>query len=131
MPQCYVTTCSNYYERTRSTSKVIYHMFPSSSSLAQKWAKLCGHKDVLPPSYTRICSEHFSSNAYKRDLQHELLGLPLRKKLKPSAVPDQNLPNLNEIERKNKSENVGEIIVSNCEFEFSQGNVHVRTINSR
>lgn len=47
---------------------------------------------MLPPPHSRVCSEHFSSLCYQRDLQHELLGLPLRKKLKRDALPDQNLP---------------------------------------
>lgn len=60
--------------------------------MATKWAKLCGHKNNKAPAYARVCSDHFSSESYQRDLQHELLGLPLRKKLKPNAKPDKNLP---------------------------------------
>ncbi|KAJ8910936.1 hypothetical protein NQ315_014356 [Exocentrus adspersus] len=66
-------------------------MLPASPTLAMKWAKASGKRDVKPPPYARVCSEHFSPECYQRDLQHELLGLPLRKKLKPDAVPDRNL----------------------------------------
>ncbi|XP_031357656.1 uncharacterized protein LOC116181426 [Photinus pyralis] len=94
MPQCFVTTCRNYHGKTRAaTSKVVYHMFPSSPSLASKWTSLCGHgKSVKRPQYSRVCSDHFSPTSYRRDLQHELLDLPLRKRLKRDAVPDRHLP---------------------------------------
>lgn len=94
MPQCFVSTCGNYYGKTRAAnSGIIYHMFPQSRSLALQWVEVCGGtKGCLPPTYTRVCSEHFSSACYQRDLQHELLGLPLRKRLKPGAVPDTSLP---------------------------------------
>lgn len=53
----------------------------------------CGSgKEQHRPNFARVCSAHFSPKCYRRDLQHELLGLPLRKKLKPDAVPDINLP---------------------------------------
>lgn len=92
MPQCYVETCGNYYEKTRGTKDVIYHMLPGEAILAAKWIKACGKKDQKVPYYARVCSEHFSEKCYQRDLQHELMGLPLRRKLKPGAVPDRNLP---------------------------------------
>lgn len=91
MPQCIVSSCSNYYKKTRDNPSVIYHTFPASTTRAQKWLELCGVKKQRT-NFARICSEHFSPKCYRRDLQHELLGLPLRKKLKPDAVPDINLP---------------------------------------
>ncbi|KAJ8944811.1 hypothetical protein NQ318_013147 [Aromia moschata] len=56
-----------------------------------KW-RADAKKGVRPPPYARVCSDHFSPDCYQRDLQHELLGLPLRRKLKSDAVPNQNLP---------------------------------------
>ena len=38
-----------------------------------------------------ICERHFTPESYERDLQHELLNLPLRKRLKKDAVPTINL----------------------------------------
>lgn len=67
-------------------------MLPGEAILAAKWIKACGKKDQKVPYYARVCSEHFSEKCYQRDLQHELMGLPLRRKLKPGAVPDRNLP---------------------------------------
>lgn len=40
----------------------------------------------------RVCSLHFSPNSYERDVEHELLGLPPRSRLKRGAVPDRAVP---------------------------------------
>ncbi|XP_069690001.1 uncharacterized protein [Periplaneta americana] len=40
----------------------------------------------------RICSEHFTSDSYERDLKAELLNIPAKKKLKLNAQPPLNLP---------------------------------------
>lgn len=92
MPQCSVSSCSNYYNKTRGSSSIIYHIFPTSPTRIQKWSQACGRNKQIRVNFARICSAHFSPKCYSRDLQHELLGLPLRKKLKPDAVPDINLP---------------------------------------
>ncbi|XP_060519728.1 uncharacterized protein LOC132697954 [Cylas formicarius] len=92
MPQCFVETCGNYYGKTRGNSKIIYHMLPADAAMAAKWIRTCGKPNGVANSYVRVCSEHFSEKCYQRDLQHELLGLPLRRKLKAGAVPDKNLP---------------------------------------
>lgn len=93
MPQCMVSNCSNYYGKTRGKVNIMYHIFPTKPELASKWAVLCGYKrDFKVAPYARVCSEHFTPNCYQRDLQHELLGLPLRRKLKSDAVPNKKLP---------------------------------------
>lgn len=92
MPRCFVSTCGNYYSRPNQ-KQVRYHTFPLSKSLAELWVFACkGQFAPSAPKYARVCSEHFSASCYKRDLQHELLGLPVRHRLKPDAVPDMNLP---------------------------------------
>lgn len=88
MPQCAVVICNNYYGKTKG-SHVIYHMWPTCPKRSAKWLELCGTSE---PGYSRVCSEHFSEKCYKRDLEHELLGLPLRRKLKKDALPDRRLP---------------------------------------
>lgn len=74
MPQCYVETCRNYYEKTRGSKGIIYHMLPGDPLLALKWIRACGKKKETLPYYARVCSDHFSEKCYQRDLQHELLG---------------------------------------------------------
>lgn len=76
MPQCYVETCRNYYEKTRGSKDIIYHMLPGDPVLALKWIHACGKKKQTLPYYARVCSDHFSEKCYQRDLQHELLGKP-------------------------------------------------------
>ncbi|EFA11760.1 Transposable element P transposase-like Protein [Tribolium castaneum] len=76
---------------------VIYHSFPKgkdlvSKTIFQEWVRRCRRGDKWNPKTSQICSEHYRVNDYERDLQHELLGSPLRRKLKKTAVPTINLP---------------------------------------
>lgn len=66
-------------------------MLPSNPILHYKWVKVCTSGAFKVNIHSRVCSQHFSPDCYQRDLQHELLGLPLRKRLKPDAVPNMNL----------------------------------------
>ncbi|KAL0272170.1 UNVERIFIED_CONTAM: hypothetical protein PYX00_005250 [Menopon gallinae] len=90
MPQCAVITCGNNY---RKASNVRYHRFPSENYIREHWKKICGRKD---PAYNcqsaRVCSLHFSRDNYEKDLEHELLGLPPRTRLKRGAYPDVDVP---------------------------------------
>lgn len=40
----------------------------------------------------RVCSHHFHDDDYERDVQHEILGLPSRFRLKKGSIPALNLP---------------------------------------
>lgn len=40
----------------------------------------------------RVCSLHFSNGSYERDVEHELLGLVPRSRLRRGAVPDEHVP---------------------------------------
>uniref|UniRef100_A0AAR5PDX6 THAP-type domain-containing protein n=1 Tax=Dendroctonus ponderosae TaxID=77166 RepID=A0AAR5PDX6_DENPD len=91
MPQCAVVGCNNTHRRTKGGS-VKYHRFPGDSVIRHQWLKACG-KSVNNCATARICSRHFSEASYERDVQHEILGLPTRSRLKRGALPDQNLPN--------------------------------------
>lgn len=90
MPQCAVITCGNNY---RKASNVRYHRFPSEEYIREHWKAICGRKD---PSYNcqtaRVCSLHFSRENYEKDLEHELLGLPPRTRLRKGAYPDIDVP---------------------------------------
>lgn len=91
MPQCAVVGCNNTHRRTKGGS-VKYHRFPGDTRTRNQWLKACG-KSLSNCSTARICSRHFSEGSYERDVQHELLGLPTRCRLRRGAIPDQNLPN--------------------------------------
>ncbi|XP_044752970.1 uncharacterized protein LOC123312543 isoform X2 [Coccinella septempunctata] len=90
MPQCAILTCNNTHRRTKG-GNVRYHRFPGDNKTRMRWIELCG-KTVSNSSTARVCSHHFSKVCYERDVQHELLGLPSRCRLKKGAVPDINLP---------------------------------------
>ncbi|XP_060521155.1 uncharacterized protein LOC132698839 isoform X2 [Cylas formicarius] len=90
MPQCAIAGCNSTHRKTKGGS-VRYHRFPGDSRTRTKWLEACG-KPLNNCATARICSRHFSGSSYERDVQHELLGLPTRCRLKRGAVPDQNLP---------------------------------------
>jgi len=71
---------------------VIYHRFPQSAELRQKWIMACKRDDrLVNPNTASVCSIHFLPTDYKRDLKNELLGLQLQKRLMPDAVPTQKI----------------------------------------
>ena len=63
--------------------------------MRQKWVNICKRKDKINPDNARICSLHFENAAYKRNLQYELLNMPVprnRKTLEVDALPTLHLP---------------------------------------
>ena len=89
-----------------SPNNVTYHNFPRSGNstkntikitieeqkeLWAKWIEACNKKTPVNPLTSMICSNHFDKDAYERDLRNELLGLPLRKILKATALPTLQL----------------------------------------
>lgn len=87
MPQCAVATCTNSHRKTRG-APVRYHRFPADATTRQQWIRVCGRQS-LNAATARVCSRHFSAKSYERDVQHELLGLPTRTRLRKGAVPDK------------------------------------------
>ena len=77
------------------TEKVL-HAFPKDTLRTQAWIIKCRRTDFINTNTARVCGDHFGETSHKRDLEHELLNLPLRKVLKDDAVPNKNLPTLNE-----------------------------------
>ncbi|KAJ8944812.1 hypothetical protein NQ318_013148 [Aromia moschata] len=90
MPQCAVAGCNSTHRKTKGGS-IRYHRFPGDSKTRARWLQACG-KQLNNCSTARICSRHFAEESYERDVQHEILGLPTRCRLKKGAVPDRNLP---------------------------------------
>jgi len=86
-PSCAVAECGK--GGRKRDSDTILHKFPTkNSNICKVWATKC-KRDQLNISTARICSNHFLDSDYERDLEHELLGLPVRKRfrLKPTAIP--------------------------------------------
>ena len=97
---CAVFNCNrNSDERLKRNSdqnfrkQIKYFSFPSDKNIAKIWIKKCGRKNVINIKNACICSKHFTVEHYKRNLQHELLNYSPKnsKKLKPDAVPTENL----------------------------------------
>lgn len=73
-------------------SATTYHRFPQDSESRKKWVQACKRNDgLLNPLTALVCSNHFRPSDYERDLKNELLGLPLRNRLKKEAVPSLKL----------------------------------------
>ncbi|XP_049843808.1 uncharacterized protein LOC126295370 [Schistocerca gregaria] len=75
---------------------VVCHSFPKDEHLRREWIARCRRPDVINVRTARVCSVHFRPEDYVRDLRNELLGLPLRKKLVPTAIPSLNIPRWDE-----------------------------------
>ena len=68
---------------------VHFHKLPPESkknNYRDEWIRRIRRVGTLPKTLF-ICSRHFSSDCYQRDLKSELLGLPLHHNLKPDAIP--------------------------------------------
>lgn len=90
MPQCAVVGCNSTHRKTKGGS-IRYHRFPGDSKTRARWLQACG-KHLNNCATARICSRHFVDDSYERDVQHEILGLPSRCRLKKGAIPEKNLP---------------------------------------
>ncbi|KAJ4447489.1 hypothetical protein ANN_09496 [Periplaneta americana] len=56
------------------------------------WISRCKRSDKFNPDNARVCSVHFRTEDYERDLKNELFGLPPRK-MCANAVPCLSIPN--------------------------------------
>ncbi len=83
---CAVAICSN--SKDNST---LYHRFPKNKELRKKWVVACKREDQFNPSTSTVCSNHFLPTDYERDLRNELLGLPVKKRLRKDAFPTVNI----------------------------------------
>ena len=77
----------------------IFTRFQRTEKLKKKWINVCKRKDVMNPTTSYICSQHFEKTAYERHLKYELLDLPVPprlRKLRPGALPTLLLPHTTE-----------------------------------
>ena len=86
--RCAVSTCRNYNPKTRITDKSVkYYQFPKNSDLRAKWVAVCRRVDDFSIDSSYICSEHFKTADFYRDLKAELMNLPPKRNLKPDGKP--------------------------------------------
>jgi hypothetical protein len=80
---CAVSTC----KIIKTTQELHCFRFPiKNKSLCKVWVSKCRRADKINVTRATICSAHFRPEDYERDFKNELLGLPLRKILKKTAV---------------------------------------------
>ncbi|XP_012277733.1 uncharacterized protein LOC105698245 isoform X5 [Orussus abietinus] len=97
MPQCAVATCRNSHRRTRGR-RIRYHRFPQIPEVRSRWVRACGRVPLsngeVPFNIqtARICSLHFTNDSYEKDMEHLVLGLPVRSRLRRGAVPTVGVP---------------------------------------
>lgn len=97
MPQCAVATCRNSHRQTRGRC-IRYHRFPQIPEVRSRWVRACGRVPLsngeIPFNIqtARICSLHFTNESYEKDMEHLVLGLPARSRLRRGAVPTIGVP---------------------------------------
>ena len=79
---CAVATCKSTGKNSMS-----FHRFPQNRQLKQIWVQFCKRKDSFNAKTSRICSQHFENQYFIRDLKHELLNTPLKRRLQADAIP--------------------------------------------
>ncbi|XP_072385585.1 uncharacterized protein [Diabrotica undecimpunctata] len=90
--RCAVACCNNDNEDKDKIFR--FHTFPKDSVTRKLWIISCCRQDKFNCNTARICSKHFKTEDYQRNLQQELLNYVSKKglKLKPEAVPSLHLP---------------------------------------
>ena len=105
--KCAVYNCNNSGRQSKKGEEraLYFHTFPvKDPELTRIWIEKCKNYNLISVSSERglgICSAHFTADDYVRDLEHELLNLPLRRRLKPGTIPsifpdpdpDTSIPN--------------------------------------
>ena len=69
--------------------RLSYFKLPKDAQIREKWLEKISQPRIDSSSYLsgKVCELHFEPDCYKRDLEAELTGRPLRKWLKDGAVP--------------------------------------------
>lgn len=75
---------------------VSFFTFPKDKKIAREWIRLCKRDDKFNVVNARICSKHFTTDDYVRNLKHELLGYTSKiyQSLKEEVVLSKSLPHL-------------------------------------
>ena len=82
---CAIATCHSPSDKT-------YFSFPREEERQKIWVSTCARAEFVNVKTAKLCEIHFSEDYFVRDFQHELMGLPVRRRLCDSAVPNINLP---------------------------------------
>ena len=95
---CPVYGCTS--DSQNNPNKLSFFEFPKATENGEKkrrasWIEFCKRKNFVPTKSTRMCSLHFSSNAYVPSHSPEFLkslnfSERRRVRLQPNAIPTQN-----------------------------------------
>lgn len=88
--RCTVAVCNNSAAKTLDKD-IIYHSFPKDANIRAVWIQRCKRSGTWNPDSCYVCSVHFTTDDYRRDLRNELLGFPTKRRLKTNAVPSLHL----------------------------------------
>ncbi|XP_008178372.1 THAP domain-containing protein 4-like [Acyrthosiphon pisum] len=91
---CAIATCDLYSGKTKKIgmTDISFHRFPKDPDVQKIWTLKCKRGDSWNPSKSYICSKHFKSEDFVRDLKSELMGNKTVRRLKPGSIPTLNLP---------------------------------------
>ncbi|KAF0306299.1 Transposable element P transposase [Amphibalanus amphitrite] len=97
MVYCAEPSCRNGSgRRNNQASGTKYHKFPADEVMARRWWQVIKRGEPFPKNFRQycLCSSHFVTSDYERDLRSELLKLSPQysaMKLLPTSVPSRNL----------------------------------------
>ena len=90
MVHCCVPRCTKYSAKTNKAGGIVgYHKIPSQLDLQRAWLARLKRANLPPLKICSVCSEHSEETCFESgtDLQKELIGQRIRRRLKPDAVP--------------------------------------------
>ena len=82
MTNCGAPGCTNRSEHDKNLS---FHRIPKKEEMRKRWLQKLQRKII--PKTLFVCSDHFESSCFERDLRSELMGEKPKKILKEDAVP--------------------------------------------
>lgn len=91
--RCAIYGCNSDNQVKSFNGKIKFYRFPQDAHLSKIWLNACARADKINVKTARVCSLHFNSNSFNRDLRYELLNYAPRNQrdLKYDAIPTINL----------------------------------------
>ena len=59
----------------KGNTNINFHILPKDPEIRNKWIEICQTNKNRTTGF--VCSRHFESNAFERNLKYELLELPV------------------------------------------------------
>ncbi|XP_018572042.1 THAP domain-containing protein 6-like [Anoplophora glabripennis] len=96
--RCSVFGCISDNQGKTFNKDIMFFRFPNDETILKIWIEACGRKDIFNTKNARMCSRHFKTTDYARNLREELLNYKNKnhRMISKTAVPSQYLPNIPE-----------------------------------